>query len=91
MPTELEQIDAKLKSYRATSEKEGRAAQWCRDNRDSDPFQMDGKRQAQELRALLADPGVPEGVVSARPQSGPDEIVLHGTRWLSDRGLVQAR
>jgi hypothetical protein len=46
MQSELEQIDAKLKSYRATSEKEGRAAQWCRDNRDSDPFQMDGKRQA---------------------------------------------
>jgi hypothetical protein len=46
MPSELELIDAKLKSYRATSEKEARAAQWCKDNRDSDPFQMDGKRQA---------------------------------------------
>jgi hypothetical protein len=46
MPSELELIDAKLKSFRATSEKEGRAVQWCKDNRDSDPFQMDGKRQA---------------------------------------------
>ena len=42
----LDFIDAKLKSYRATSEKEARAAHWCRENRDSDPFQMDGKRQA---------------------------------------------
>ena len=55
MPTELEQIDAKLKSYRATSEKEGRAAQWCRDNRDSDPFKMDRERQAHLMVKAAAD------------------------------------
>ncbi len=46
MPSELEQIDAKLKSFRGTSEKEARAAQWCKDNRESDPFKMDRERLA---------------------------------------------
>jgi hypothetical protein len=55
MPSELEQIDAKLKSYRATSEKEGREAQWCKDNLDSDPFAMDRKRQGHLMVKAAAD------------------------------------
>jgi hypothetical protein len=55
MPSELEQIDAKLKSYRATSEKEGRAAEGCKDNRDSDPFKMDRERQAHLMVKAAAD------------------------------------
>ena len=55
MPSELEQIDAKLKSLRGTSEKEGRAVQWCKENRDHDPFQMDGKRHQHLATKELVD------------------------------------
>jgi hypothetical protein len=55
MPSELEQIDAKLKSFRATSEKEGRAAQYCKDNRESDPFKMDRERQVHLTVKAAAD------------------------------------
>jgi hypothetical protein len=55
VPTELEQIDEKLKSYRAISEKEGRGAQWCRENWDSDPFKMNREREAHLLIKATAD------------------------------------
>jgi hypothetical protein len=41
----LEQIDAKLELSRAVSEMEGRAAEWCKQNRDRNSFEMDRQRQ----------------------------------------------
>jgi hypothetical protein len=42
----LEHINAKLDSFRARSEKEARAAQWCEENRDRDQYHMDSAREA---------------------------------------------
>jgi hypothetical protein len=55
MPSEIERIDAQLKSFRTTSEKEGREAQWCLDNRDSDPWKMDMERRAHLQMKAAAD------------------------------------
>jgi hypothetical protein len=55
MPSELERIDAQLKTYRSTSEKEGRAAEWCKGNRDSDPFKMDREWRAHRQVKAAAD------------------------------------
>jgi hypothetical protein len=55
MPSEIERIDAQLKTCRATSEKEGREAQLCLDNRASDPWKMDNERRAHLQVKAAAD------------------------------------
>ncbi len=51
----LEQIDAKLELSRGVSEMEGRAAEWCKQNRDRNSFEIDRERQAHLTIKTAAD------------------------------------
>jgi hypothetical protein len=51
----IDQIDAKLELSRGVSEMEGRAAEWCKQNKDRNSFEMDRRRQAHLTIKAAAD------------------------------------